>query len=93
MNFLKPPQSSLLNFVRYRRARNQFQKLTVPEDKSNVILGKWKPSIVFPKPGVSDKAVSELMFLYTVHIVDLCLICMRFNMLCEVISPGSPEIT
>jgi len=30
--------------------------LKIPEDKSNVIIGKWKPSIAFPKPGVSDKA-------------------------------------
>ena len=76
MNFLKPPQGSLLNFVRYRKARSAREKLKIPEDKSNVIIGKWKPSIAFPKPGVSDKAVSAL---------DLFSV--RFDMLVEVISP------
>ena len=59
MNFLKPPQSSLLNFVRYRKSRPQRHKLKQPDDKSEVILGRWKPSINYPKPGVSEKAVSD----------------------------------
>ena len=66
MSLLKPNQLPLLHFVRFkgRPARN---KLKIPEDKSNVILGRWKPSIAFPKPGVSDKAVRLIVFMATLY--------------------------
>lgn len=55
MNFLKP-SVPILNFMRLRGSRPPRHKLKQPEDKSTVILGKWKPSVAYPKPGVSDKA-------------------------------------
>ena len=57
MNLLKP-SVPILNFMRFRGSRHPREKLQKPEDKSSVILGKWKPSVAYPKPGVSDKAVS-----------------------------------
>ena len=57
ISFLRPPALPVLTFVRYK-ARPPSEKLKKPEDKSSIILGKWKPSVAFPKPGVSDKAVS-----------------------------------
>ena len=57
MNLLKP-SVPILNFMRFRGSRHPRNKLQKPEDKSSVILGKWKPSVAYPKPGVSDKAVS-----------------------------------
>ena len=57
MNFLKPGNVPLLSIVRFRR--RDCHKLEKPEDKSSIILGKFKESKVFPKPGVSDKAVSK----------------------------------
>ena len=60
MNFLLPGrfrQLPNLTFVRY--ARPPREKLAKPENKSNIILGKTKSDKVFPKPGVSDKAVSS----------------------------------
>jgi len=54
MNFLKPGNVPLLSIVRYKR--RDCHKLKKPEDKSSIILGKFKESKVFPKPGVSDKA-------------------------------------
>ena len=56
MNFLKPGNVPLFSIVRYKR--RDCHKLKKPEDKSSIILGKFKESKVFPKPGVSDKAVS-----------------------------------
>ena len=66
MNLLKP-RVPILNFMRFRGSRKPREVLEKPEDKSTVILGKWKPSIAYPKPGVSDKAVSlvSLFKLYT----------------------------
>merc|ERR1719150_1095883 len=55
ISFLRPPALPVLTFVRYK-ARPPSEKLKKPEDKSSIILGKWKPSVAFPKPGVSDKA-------------------------------------
>jgi len=60
MNFLKP-SVPILNFMRLRGSRPPRHKLKQPEDKSTVILGKWKPSVAYPKPGVSDKAVSKII--------------------------------
>ena len=57
MNLLKP-RVPILNFMRFRGSRKPREVLEKPEDKSSVILGKWKPSVAYPKPGVSDKAVS-----------------------------------
>ena len=57
MNLLKP-RVPILNFMRFRGSRKPREVLEKPEDKSTVILGKWKPSVAYPKPGVSDKAVS-----------------------------------
>ena len=56
MNFLKPGNVPLFSIVRYKR--RDCHKLKKPEEKSSIILGKFKESKVFPKPGVSDKAVS-----------------------------------
>ena len=61
MNLLKP-RVPILNFMRFRGSRKPREVLEKPEDKSTVILGKWKPSIAYPKPGVSDKAVSFKWF-------------------------------
>ena len=52
------PGLPILTQVRFRGGRPDRHKLKKPEDKSGIILGKWKPSVAFPKPGVSDKAVS-----------------------------------
>ena len=60
MNLLKP-SVPILNFMRFRGSRHPREKLQKPEDKSSVILGKWKPSVAYPKPGVSDKAVSYIV--------------------------------
>ena len=60
MSLLKPSQLPVLSFVRFK-SRHPRNKLKIPEDKTNVIIGKWKPSIAFPKPGVSDKAVNILL--------------------------------
>jgi len=55
MNFLKPGKFPLFSIVRYKR--RDCHKLKKPEDKSSIILGKYKASRKeFPKPGVSDKA-------------------------------------
>jgi len=50
------PGLPILTQVRFRGGRPDRHKLKKPEDKSGIILGKWKPSVAFPKPGVSDKA-------------------------------------
>ena len=63
MNLLKP-SVPILNFMRFRGSRHPREKLQKPEDKSSVILGKWKPSVAYPKPGVSDKAVSFSVLSY-----------------------------
>eukprot|EP00092_Neocalanus_flemingeri_P036103 GFUD01039307.1.p1 GENE.GFUD01039307.1~~GFUD01039307.1.p1 ORF type:complete len:336 (-),score=75.02 GFUD01039307.1:34-1041(-) len=55
MNFLCPRKLPTLTFVRYSRPNRE--KLQKPEDKSLVILGKTKPSVAFPKPGISDKTL------------------------------------
>jgi len=55
MNFLKPGKLPLLSIVRYKR--RDCHKLKKPEDKSSIILGKYKETRKdFAKPGVSDKA-------------------------------------
>ena len=56
MNFLKPGNVPLLTIFRHKR--RDCHKLKKPEDKSSIILGKFKESKAFPKPGVSEKAVS-----------------------------------
>ena len=57
MNFLKPGKLPLLSIVRYKR--RDCHKLKKPEDKSSIILGRYKETRKdFAKPGVSDKAVS-----------------------------------
>ena len=55
MSFLRPSPFPLLTFVRY--SRKPQRKLPKPEDLSTVVLGKSKPSIAYPKPGISDKAL------------------------------------
>jgi len=55
MNFLRPPSLPVLAFVRYSRAPHR--KLAKPEDLGSVVLGKRKPSLAYPKPGISDKAL------------------------------------
>ena len=66
MSLLKPSQLPVLSFVRFK-SRHPRNKLKIPEDKTNVIIGKWKPSIAFPKPGVSDKAVNILLNFKTLN--------------------------
>jgi len=55
MAFLCPRQLPSLMFVRYSRPAKH--KLLKPEDKSLVVLGKKKPGVYFPKPGVSEKTL------------------------------------
>jgi len=55
MNFLRPHPLPVLTFVRYSRPPHR--KLKKPEDLSSVVLGKRKPSLAYPKPGISDKAL------------------------------------
>jgi len=55
MNLLRPQPLSLVTCVRYKR--KEYRKLAKPEDISTVVLGKRKPSIAYPKPGISDKAL------------------------------------
>lgn len=47
--------------VRFKQSRRPHEKLPIPEDKSNVIIGKVKKVTYTPTPGVSDKQYPILM--------------------------------
>jgi len=56
-NLLRPHPVPLLTFVRHGGGRKPQRKLAKPEDLSTVVLGKRKPSVAYPKPGISDKTL------------------------------------